>query len=215
MQACCCQTGIAAVTISLLSALRVNEDEMSANVHAFIFILAIYSQMDLEKERFIILYGDGVRPSLLKVVKICEWFCVERFAVSFGKHKRFSIAIHFHIVFVRDLPCMFQTLRAVRNEHQQEDFVFWQRQFWFWCRLWASSGAQHYLPCLFYLTFSKDFALFEAEKCKSMVSHFWHKGVDQLESGNFDYFTLYTHLFPNQGSVWLKQLFMKDDNASH
>lgn len=72
MQACCCQTGIAAVTISLLSALRVNEDEMSANVHAFIFILAIYSQMDLEKERFIILYGDGVRPSLLKVVKICE-----------------------------------------------------------------------------------------------------------------------------------------------
>lgn len=40
---CCCYH------ILTLSALRVNEDEMLANVHAFVFILAIYSQMDHEK----------------------------------------------------------------------------------------------------------------------------------------------------------------------
>lgn len=58
-------------------------------MHSYLY-LRFTQQMDHEKERFIILYGDGVKPSPFELLKICEWFCVENFGFSFWKAQTIS-----------------------------------------------------------------------------------------------------------------------------
>lgn len=83
-------------------------------MHSYLY-LRFTQQMDHEKERFIILYGDGVKPSPIWVVKNL-WMVLrgKLWIFILESTNDFPIAINFHNVFVRDLPCMVQAVRVTR-----------------------------------------------------------------------------------------------------